>query len=61
MLQLTPQGWKAKTDNPISPILKISPSPIPKSSPKEYKYDSSTDLEAELDLINPQILDSDFE
>lgn len=29
--------------------------------PKELKYGSSTDLKKELDSINPQVLDSDFE
>ncbi|MBI2019423.1 hypothetical protein HYS95_02000 [Candidatus Daviesbacteria bacterium] len=29
--------------------------------PQEIKYDSSTDLKKELDTVNPQILDSDFE
>ncbi|MBI2086365.1 hypothetical protein HYT74_03425 [Candidatus Daviesbacteria bacterium] len=39
--------------------------PLPSASsynpPKEIKYDSSTDLKKELDSINPQVLDSDFE
>ncbi len=30
-------------------------------APKTFKYDRSTDLRAELESINPQILDSDFE
>jgi len=30
-------------------------------APKTFKFDRSTDLEMELDSINPQILDSDFE
>jgi len=29
--------------------------------PKEVRYGSSTDLKQELDSINPQVLDSDFE
>lgn len=39
-------------------------SPVASSSynpPKEVKYDSSTDLKKELDSVNPQVLDSDFE
>ncbi|OGE64426.1 hypothetical protein A3I48_00435 [Candidatus Daviesbacteria bacterium RIFCSPLOWO2_02_FULL_36_7] len=44
----------------------VSPSAIPSPSseitqPKEMKYDSSTDLKKELDTVNPQVSDSDFE
>ncbi len=31
------------------------------NAPKSYNFDSSSDLKKELDSINPQILDSDFE
>lgn len=31
------------------------------NAPKQYNFDSSTDLKMELESINPQILDSDFE
>ena len=31
------------------------------NAPKQYNFDSSTDLKKELDSINPQVLDSDFE
>lgn len=43
---------------------KPSPSPENLSSPqapKTFKYDSSTDLKKELESINPQILEEDFE
>ncbi len=33
----------------------------PPNAPKEFKYDSNTDLKKELDSIDPQMLDSDFE
>lgn len=36
------------------------PSATP-DSPKQYNFDSSTDLKMELESINPQISDSDFE
>lgn len=36
------------------------PNAIP-NAPKTYNFDSSTDLEKELDSINPQVLDSDFD
>ncbi len=35
--------------------------PAPPNAPKTFNFDSSTDLKAELEKINPQILDSDFE
>ena len=40
--------------------------PIPSSTPnmkapKSFTYGASTDLKAELEKVNPQILDSDFE
>lgn len=38
-------------------------SPAPAQSPntpKVIKYDSSTDLQRELDSINPEVLDGDF-
>lgn len=40
-----------------SPVPTIVPTP----SPRTFKYDRSTDLKKELDSVNPQILDSDFE
>lgn len=42
--------------NPASP----TPSASLLNSPKEIRYDSSTDLQKELDSVNPQVLDSDF-
>lgn len=39
-----------------------SPMPISTpSTPKTFKFDSSTDLKMELEKINPQVLDTDFE
>lgn len=41
-----------------------SPSPMPistPSTPKTFKFDNSTDLKMELEKINPQVLDTDFE
>lgn len=40
-----------------------TPSPTISSynPPKEIKYDSSTDLKQELESIDPQVSDSDFE
>lgn len=35
--------------------------PAPPNAPKTFKFDGSTDLKMELDKVNPQVLDSDFE
>ncbi len=37
------------------------PTVAPPNAPKVFQYDSATDLDAELEEINPQINDSDFE
>ncbi|MDD5416159.1 MAG: hypothetical protein PHE48_04110 [Candidatus Daviesbacteria bacterium] len=37
------------------------PSTSSYNPPQEIKYDSSTDLKKELDSIDPQVLESDFE
>ncbi len=63
---LPPQGWKASLINPmgqVNNLVSIStpvPNPSPTPTPKTYNFDSSTDLKKELDSINPQVLDSDF-
>ena len=31
------------------------------NAPKTFNFDSATDLKVELDEVNPQVLDSDFE
>ncbi len=37
------------------------PTPVPTpNAPKNFQFDSSTDLKVELDKVNPQLLDSDF-
>lgn len=53
------QGWQTKL---VSPNLIAAPSPniSPSPSPKTFKFDSSTNLKQELETINPQVLDSDF-
>lgn len=39
-----------------------SPTAVPTpNAPKTFQFDSSTDLKAELEKVNPQVLDSDFE
>lgn len=37
----------------------VAPTPGPR--PKTFKFEASTDLKKELESINPQVLDSDFE
>lgn len=42
----------------------VAPTPasvITPDAPKTFKFDSSTDLKVELEKVNPQVLDSDFE
>lgn len=59
---------KKETNNLITPsvsshpnkITEQLPSPTP-NIPKTYQLDSSTDLKMELESINPQVLESDFE
>lgn len=38
----------------INPVLEVTP------TPQTFKYDSSTDLEKELESIDPKVLDSDL-
>lgn len=63
----TPQGWKA---NLVSPMGLTSHKPAatplptgapPDAAPKTFKFNSSTDLKMELQKVDPQVLDSDFE
>lgn len=40
------------------------PTPVPVAvpvAPKTFQFDSSTDLKMELEKVNPQVLDSDFQ
>lgn len=56
--------WEGNLVSPFSGIMqtwsKPSPTPIPSPTPKTFKFDSSTDLRQELDTVNPQVLNSDF-
>lgn len=50
--------------NPLgkqSVLSSASPTPSPAPTPKTFKFDKSTDLKKELETINPQVLESDFE
>ncbi|MCR4306202.1 MAG: hypothetical protein NUV73_03915 [Candidatus Daviesbacteria bacterium] len=62
-------GIRRSSTSLVSPAARqvsaeINNSPMPSTSsnqPKEIRYDSSTDLQKELDSVNPQVIDSDFE
>lgn len=47
--------------NLVSPQTAPTSTPNPPQAPKTFKFDSSTNLKQELESINPQVLDSDFE
>lgn len=66
------QGMRSKGGSLISPgagkvvgsgVSQSTPAPQVSAYnvPKDIKYDSTTDLKKELDSVNPQVLDSDFE
>lgn len=54
-----------KSDNLVNPQIPApfeTPSPDPTPTvPKTFNFDSQTDLQAEWEKVNPQVLDSDFE
>jgi len=64
-----PRRWKANLVSPgFNPLgvagQKTDPTPtsIPNiKAPKEFKFDATTDLKIELEKVNPEVLDSDFE
>lgn len=39
----------------------VAPSIIPSPKPKTFKFDRNTDLKKELESINPEVLESDFQ
>jgi hypothetical protein len=54
------------TVSKVSETKLVSPNftpPMPSTSPrpKTFQFNSKTNLEAELDTVNPQVLDSDFD
>lgn len=55
---------KNRISNLVAPNSRSTPTPslapAPPQTPKTFKFDSSTDLKAEWEKVNPQILDSDF-
>lgn len=66
--RFTQSEWEAKLVSPGFPLgVAVQKSgPVPSSSPniktpKGFQFDESTDLKAELEKVNPQVLDSDFQ
>lgn len=57
------KSYTLQSPSLISTFNKQIPSPtvVLSNAPKTFKFDSSTDLKKQLDNINPQVLDSDFE
>ena len=61
---LAPRGFQT---NLVSPeifgkvIQRAEPTITPAPKPKQFKFNSSTSLEQELDSVNPVVHDSDFE
>lgn len=57
--------WERSLINPglVRTNSQIVATPVPTSTPappKQYQFDSSTDLKKELESINPQVLEADF-
>lgn len=65
LAKLSPGGWEAKMTSPFAGRVETTtpaPTPVPTpNAPKTFKFDGSTDLKMELDKVNPEVLDSDFE
>jgi len=54
------RGNKGKSGDLVKPPV-VTPTPLPTEGLKTFKFDESTDLKAELEKVNPQVLDADFE
>lgn len=52
--------FKKESNNLIGPDFSTTTA-SPVSSIRQYQFDEKTDLKKELESINPQVLDSDFE
>lgn len=55
--------WERSLANPgfKTPDQQSLATPTPTATPKQYQFDASSDLGKELESVNPQVLDSDFE
>lgn len=51
----------SRREAPVAPVTSSAiSSPTPSPTPKTFQFDGSTDLSQELDKVNPEVLDSDF-
>lgn len=57
-----PQGWKGNLVSPMGLTVISTPDPtsVPPVAPKTFKFDRNTDLNAELEKVNPTVEDADF-
>lgn len=55
------QDSRLVNPNLVKPTLAPTTTPAPPVAPTTFQFDGSTDLEAELEKVNPEVLDSDFE
>ncbi|MBI2334738.1 hypothetical protein HYU96_02955 [Candidatus Daviesbacteria bacterium] len=53
---LKPEKAEKSLVNPQTQTFEQTPTPTPKT----FQFDASTDLGKELDSVNPEVLDSDF-
>lgn len=63
VISVTHPMWNSELVSPnlVSLFLgKPKPTPSSASGPKTFKFDSQTDLKKELDSVNTEVLDSDF-
>lgn len=51
----------SKSEDKKSIMLNPQPTLTPAPTPKTFKYDAATNLKQELEKVNPQVLESDFE
>ncbi len=60
---MTPRGWQTKLVSPgfLGLGKQQIPTPSPTPSIKQFKFDSSSILDQELESVNPEVKDSDFE
>lgn len=69
LFKFTPSRWEAKLVSPLAKVFQpkvvVTPSPgvtsRPSPKPKTFQFNNATDLKIELDTVNPQVLDSDFD
>lgn len=62
---MIPQGWQPNLARPgflgIGKHFDVSPSSTPKPTPRQFKFDATTNLEQELESVDPAVKSEDFE